>query len=109
MLDPDKAKGTKDENQNKLCPGDGLFHGVCTDMDEFSELIAKVPKKVLFYDLMTYQQRLSATALWEACNYGGRPKPGDLRYMEDKRAYAEWVLKIDHQKQWETAKKRGKL
>ena len=58
---------------------------------------------------MTPQQRLSATAFWEATNYGGRPKPGDFQHMEDKRLYAEWILKIDHRKQWETAKKRGKL
>jgi len=110
MLDPDDAKGAENQDQQKLCNGDRAFHvGECTDMDEFSELLSKVSTDVLWKVLMTSQQRLIAKALWEACNYGGRPKPGDLKHMEKKRDYAEWVLKIDHRQQWNKPQKTVKL
>ena len=78
-------------------------------MEEFNQLLAKVSTKVLWSELMTYQQRLSAKALWEACNYGGKPTPGDLRHMEPKRNYAEWVLRMDHRQQWNKFQKTVKL
>jgi hypothetical protein len=110
MLDPDDAKGAENQDQQKLCNGDGSFHvDACTDMNEFSELLSKVSTDVLWKVLMTSQQRLIAKALWEACNYGGRPKPGDLKHMEKKREYAEWVLKIDHRQQWNKPQKTVKL
>lgn len=101
----------QDQEQEKLGNGDGtLEHEMeSTDMEEFSRLLAKVSTDVLWNVLMTHQQRIFATALWQAANYGGRPKPQDLKHMEKKRVYAEWVLRIDHQEQWEKAKKQGKL
>ena len=111
MLDPDDAKGAENQDQQKFCNSKGTrFHvDKCTDMDEFSELLSKVSTDVLWKVLMTSQQRLMAKALWEACNYGGRPKPGDLKHMEKKREYAEWVLKINHRQQWNKPQKTVKL
>jgi len=76
----------------------------CTDMDEFNQLLATVSTEVLWKILMTAQQRMLATALWEACNYGGKPLPGNFRDMEDKRMYYEWVLRTEHRKQWKNSK-----
>lgn len=110
MLSSNEAQGAKDQNQQQLSDSNGAFHGdACTDMDEFNELLAKVSTDVLWKVLMTAQQRMLATSLWEACNYGGKPKPGDLKYMEKKRVYAEWVLRIDHRQQWNKAQKTVKL
>ena len=108
MLDSDEAERTQNQDQEELSISNGPLHGEdeCTDMDEFSELLTKVPTKLLWNELMTYQQRLSATALWQACNYGGNPKPGELRDVEDKRNYAEWVLRMDHRQQHAKAKKK---
>ena len=110
MLSTDDAKGAENQDQQKLCNGDWPSHvDTCTDMDEFSQLLSKVSSDVLWKVLMTSQQRLIAKALWEACNYGGRPNPGDFKYMEKKREYAEWVLKIDHRQQWNKSQKTVKL
>ena len=110
MLSTDDTKGAKNQDQQKFGNRNLAFHvEACTDMDEFSELLSKVSTDVLWKVLMTSQQRLMAKALWEACNYGGRPKPGDFKYMEKKREYAEWVLKIDHRQQWNKSQKTVKL
>lgn len=110
MLDSDDAKGAEDNDEQKLGNGNRALHvEECTDMDEFNQLLAMVSTDVLWKVLMTAQQRMLATALWEACNYGGKPKPGDLRHMEKKRIYAEWVLRIDHRQQWNKAQKTAKL
>lgn len=114
MLEPNDASGRKDQDQDQLRPGQRFLeeHGDFVDdadMKEFSELLSRVSTKVLWRELMTHQQQLLAKSLWEACNYGGKPKPGDLKNMEDKRIYAEWVLRMDHRQQLETARKKGKL
>ena len=110
MLHTNNSQGPQDQDQEQLGIRHGLLHKEDgTSMDEFSLLLSKVSTDVLWKTLMTQQQRLMATALWQACNYGGRPKPGDLRHMEKKRDYAEWVLRIDHRQQVEKAKKQGKL
>lgn len=110
MLDSNKAQGSQDQDQKEFCVSDVAAHeNYSPYTEEFSELIAKPSTKVLRYELMTYQQRMTAKALWEACNYGGRPTPGDLKNMEPERKYCEWVLKIDHQQQWKKAQKRVKL
>lgn len=110
MLDTNSSQRSQDQDQEQLGIRHGLLHKEdCTSMDEFSLLLSKVSTDVLWKTLMTQQQRLMATALWQACNYGGRPKPGDLQHMEKKRDYAEWVLRIDHRQQVEKAKKQGKL
>lgn len=101
VFNTDDAKGAKDNDQEKLGVGNRPFHSldVDEDMKEFSELLTRVPAKVLQCELMTYGQRSLAKALWEACNYGGRPKPGDFKNMEPIRQYQEWVLKMEHRQQ----------
>jgi len=47
-----------------------------------------------------------AQSLWEACNYKGKPTPGQFKDIEPKRDYLEWVLRIDHERQWQEALKR---
>lgn len=109
MLDSNNAERSQDQDQEQFGVGKAFLHDACDDMEDFNLLVARVPFKTLWRDLMTQQQRNTATALWEACNYGGRPKPGDLKNMEDKRVYAEWVLRIDHRQQCNKAKKRARL
>jgi len=110
MLSANEAQWSENHDQQEFSDGKGAFHGgSCPDMDEFSQLLAKVSTDVLWKVLMTQQQRTLATALWEACNYGGKPKPGDFKNMEKKRDYAEWVLRIDHRQQWNKAGKIAKL
>ena len=75
---------------------------------------------------MTFQQRLFAKALWEAENYGGSISKckahlkeiyGDFWYQHtsvedhftDEREYCEYVLKLDHLKQWDNKQKLAKL
>lgn len=76
-------------------------------MEDFSRLLKKVPDEILFWDLATRQQRIFARSLWEACNYKGKPKPGEFQYMEPERDYLEWVLRMDHDRQWQKACKKG--
>ena len=108
MSDANNAKRSKNENQEKLCVSDRPFHGgdVEADMKEFSELLSRVPTKVLQFELMTHGQRSLAKALWEACNYGGRPTPGDLKNMENIRDYQEWVLRMEHRQQLDKVQKK---
>ena len=80
----------------------------------------------LKYTLMTYQQRLMANAMWEAQNYGGSeakckahlkelygPKWYQVTsisdHMENPRPYYEYVLILEHQKQWDNAGEKAKL
>jgi len=110
MLESDDAKRSQDQDQEQLSPSDRPFHGSFSPFkEEFSELLSKVSTKVLRFELMTYQQRIIARALWQACNYGGRPTPGDLKNMEPERKYCEWVLQIKHEQQWKKAQKSVKL
>lgn len=110
MLESNEAEGSQDQDQAQLSPSDRPFHGSFSPFkEEFSELLSKVSTKVLRSELMTHQQRMIARALWQACNYGGRPKPGDLKNMEPERKYCEWVLQIDHEQQWKKAQKSVKL
>ena len=110
MLKANEAKGSQNQDQDQLSVSDVAFHESYSPYkEEFSELLSKVSTKVLRSELMTHQQRMLARALWEACNYGGRPTPGDLKNMEPERKYCEWVLQIDHEQQWKNAKKSVKL
>tara|TARA_R100000458_G_scaffold13390_1_gene11173 strand:+ start:430 stop:756 length:327 start_codon:yes stop_codon:yes gene_type:complete len=91
-----------DNNKNQFSPSNRSSHRkrCAPDMEEFSKLLKSVPEDILFNELATHQQRLLAQSLWEACNYGGKPKPGNFKDMEPKRDYLEWVLRIDHEDQW---------
>lgn len=110
MLSTDDTQRSQEKDEKQLGVSDGSFEHVDddTDMEEFSRLLARVPTDVLWNNLMTHQQRLMATAAWQAANWGGKtPPPGEK--ADPKRQYAEWVLRIDHDRQWEEARKKGKL
>jgi len=127
MLNPDPAHGSKDQNQNQLCISESASHGQKYPyIDEFSEFLASVSTKALKYQLMTYQQRLMAKALWEATNYGGSkekciehltkiygPRWSQVttleEHMEEERAYCEYVLILDHMRQWDKHQKLATL
>jgi hypothetical protein len=109
MLNTDNAKRTQNQDQKQLGNSDVALHeDIIPYKTEFSALLAKMSIKTMEM-LMTQQQKQMATALWEACNYGGRPKPENMRDMEPIRLYYEWVLQIEHSKQWKIAQKSGKL
>ena len=109
MLDTDDSKRTQNQDQEQLSNSDVALHGDnISYKTEFSALLAKMSIKTMEM-LWTRQQKQLAVALWEACNYGGRPKPENMRDMEPVRLYYEWVLKIENTKQWKIAQKSGKL
>jgi hypothetical protein len=126
MLNTHESSRYQDENQDELGPGQ-LFH--CEEyphLPEFSEFISGVSIDALRFKLMTFQQRLLAQALWSAANYGGSeancakhlkevygPKWYQItsvsEHMEPLRTYCEYVLILDHQRQWDKAKKSAKI
>ena len=99
MLDADHARGKQEQNQKKFRPSQVLFHSSSPFKAEFSALLESLSTKALEY-LMTNQQKNMAKALWEACNYGNRPKPENYKDMEPLRNYQIWVLTIEHERQW---------
>jgi hypothetical protein len=123
MLETNKAHGTQNEDQEKLCPGDGPAHDLKYPfIEEFSELLRKVSTDVLKSQLMTHRQRLLAESLWAAENYGGSEAKcikhlkeiygakwyevtSVLKHMDGPRGYYEYVLILDHQQQWNKAQK----
>lgn len=90
----------QEDGQDKFGVGDGASHCVSPFTEDFKELLSLMSTKKML-SLMSTQQKNLAKALWEAENYGGRPKPGDLKNVHPKRDYYELVLLMEHQKQWE--------
>lgn len=86
--------------KDELSVGDGAFHEYSPFTEDFNELLKAMSTKTML-SLMSTQQKNFAKSLWEASNFGGRPKPGDMKYLEPKRDYYELVLMMDHQRQWE--------
>lgn len=127
FLDTNNGCGHQDQDQEQLSVGDGSAHGQKYPfIEEFSDFIASVSTSSLKFKLMTFQQRLFAKALWEAENYGGSISKckahlkeiyGDFWYQltsvedhfTDEREYCEYVLKLDHLKQWDNQQKLAKL
>ena len=107
-MNANKASGQNNGNQEEFGPGNRTTHNKNKSpyAKEFSKLLKKVPEKLLFEELSPPRQRQLAQSLWEACNYGGHPKPGQFKDMEPKREYLEWVLRMDHQDQWDKTHKR---
>ncbi len=77
-------------------------------------------------ELLTYQQKSFAKAIWEAENYGGSEEKCEKRlkelygsqwhkivkfedHMADIREYYEYVLIIDHRLQWDKYKKEANI
>lgn len=109
VLDSDKPDREQQEDQDQLSPSDGSFHGVCTDMEEFSELLSRVSTKVLWFQLMTQPQRTQARHLWCQDNPDATPEPQEPDGIEAFREYSERLIKEEHVHQWETAFKQGKI
>lgn len=95
----DHTRGEQDQNQEEFSPSQRFLHSNSPFKQEFSALLESLSTKALEY-LMTSQQKNMARALWEACNYGNRPKPENYRDMEPLRDYQIWVLAIEHERQW---------
>ena len=118
MLGSDHTNREENQNQDQLSISDGSTHNKKYPfLEEFSGLIAKLSRKEL-KELLTHQQKMFAKALWEAENYGGSEEKCEKRLreihgpkwyqitsikenMEDIRGYYEYVLRIDHKKQWD--------
>ena len=127
FLDTNNGCGRQDQDKEQLSVGDGSAHGQKYPfIEEFSDFIASVSTSSLKFKLMTFQQRLFAKDLWEAENYGGSISKckahlkeiyGDFWYQltsvedhfTDEREYCEYVLKLDHLKQWDNQQKLAKL
>lgn len=95
-----KSTDEQGNDKDQLSVGDGAFHEYSPFTEDFNELLKAMSTKTML-SLMSTQQKNFAKSLWEASNFGGRPKPGDLKYLEPKRDYYELVLMMDHQRQWE--------
>ena len=87
-------------NQDQLSVSQRPFHEYSPFTEDFKELLKAMSTKTML-SLMSTQQKNFAKSLWEASNFGGKPKPGDLKHLEPKRDYYELVLMMDHQRQWE--------
>jgi len=127
MLNASPTQGDDDQKSQKFGVCDLPAHGKRYPyIDEFSDFISTVSTQALKYTLMTYQQRLLAKALWEAENFGGSkekciehltkiygPKWRDVTvfqdHMEEERVYCEYVLILDHMKQWDKHQKLATL
>ena len=109
MLHPDKSNGEKSTNEDQFSPSNrSTHHKKCaSDSEEFSRLLKSLPDELLFGELSTYQQRLLANSLWEAENWGGKPKPGNFKDVIPKRDYLELVIRIEHERQWCEFLKKG--
>jgi len=90
----------QEANQNQLSVSNGAAHSCSPFAEDFKDLLKAMSTKTML-SLMSTQQKNLANSLWEASNFGGRPKPGNLKYLEPKRDYYELVLMMDHQRQWE--------
>ena len=126
MLNPNKTNGQKSQNQKKLSISNGATHDKKYPfLQEFSGLIAELSIERLL-ELMTYKQKMFAIAIWEAENYGGSEVKCEKRlkeihgskwyqvtsieeHMADKRDYYEYVLRIDHKKQWDNHRFWGNI
>jgi len=127
VLNTNPTNGYDDKQGQKLGVGNGFSHcGKYPYIEEFSEFISTVSTQALKFKLMTYQQRLLAKSLYEAENYGGStekclqhltevygPKWNNYTVFEDhmstERGYCEFVLILDHIRQWDNYKKLATL
>jgi len=98
----------EEQNKDQLSPSNRSFEHCDKSpyMEDLSKLLKTVQDKILFQELATRQQRILARSLWEACNYKGQPKPGQFQDMEPEREYLEWVIRMDHDRQWRQAQKK---
>ena len=102
MLSTHNAEGQDDQNQEEL--------GVCNRsshknqypfLNEFSELISTMSIKTLKNDLLTEQQQMLATTLWEATRSKRECDPTFEPKIKKLRDFYEKILIVDHKKQWD--------
>jgi hypothetical protein len=123
-LDTKESKGAQNQDQDEFRVSDRAAHDEKYPfIQEFSEFLASVSTDSLKYKLLTNQQRTFAEAVWAAENYGGDNRKCEKRleeiygldwrsmtkiddHMAPKRDYYEYVLLIEHQRQWENSKNR---
>ena len=121
LSSPDTQRA-EDQNQQELSICDRPTHkDKYPFIEEFSEFISSVSIESLKYKLMTQQQRSIAEAFWAAENYGGDSRKCEKRleeiygkdwytvtklsdHMAELREYYEYVLILEHQRQWENSK-----
>jgi hypothetical protein len=127
MLSTDPAQGSENQDQKELGVSQGTLHGdKYPYIDEFSGFIASVSTDALKYKLMTHQQRALAKSVWEAENYGGS-KSKCIQHLKEiygphwdqvtsisdhfteERNYCEYVLILDHMRQWDKQEKLATL
>ena len=126
MLNANNTDRQQSQNQEQLSIGDRATHDKKYPfLSEFSDLISKLSIGELL-ELMTQQQKMFANAIWEAENYGGSRTKCEKRlkelhgpkwyqitsiddHMADKRGYYEFVLQIDHRKQWDNQRFWGNI
>ena len=126
MLDTNNTNREESQNQEQLSIGHRATHDKKYPyITEFSDLISKLSIEKLL-ELMTSQQKKFANSIWEAENYGGSEAKCEKRLreihgskwyqitsikenMEDIRGYYEYVLRIDHKKQWDDHKFWGTI
>ncbi len=126
MLDSNPSDRQQSQKQDQLGVSDGTTHDKKYPfLQEFSDLISKLSRPEL-NELLTYQQKLFAKALWEAENYGGSEEKCEKRlkelygtkwyevvdfddHMTDIREYYEYVLRLDHRQQWNKYQKSANI
>jgi len=101
MGDQLESSGQQDDNQDQLSISNRSFHSKSPFVEDFKDLLKLMSTKTML-SLMSTQQKNLARALWEAENFGGKPLPGQLSQVYPIREYYEWVLLMEHQRQWET-------
>lgn len=126
-MDPVESEREQDQDQNEFSPSQISAHNERYPfIAEFSEFLANVSTEALETKLMTQQQKQFARAIWEAENYGGSQSKCETRlkeiygpswrkiastkdHMIPLRDYYEYVLILEHQKQWDQSKKMARL
>jgi hypothetical protein len=97
-LNSKNSQRSQQHDQEKLCVSDAP-HWSSPFKADFNALLDSMSTEVM-KSLMTTQQRNLAQALWEAANFGGKPKPGEYKLMEPIKDYYKWVLLVEHSAQW---------
>jgi hypothetical protein len=88
------------DHQDQLSVSQLPAHGSSPFTKDFNDLLKAMSTKTML-SLMSTQQKNLAKAMWQACNWGGKPLPKDFKAVEDVRDYYELVLMMEHQRQWE--------
>lgn len=107
MLDTKEPNRNKDkEDQQQLSISDrslGHEDNGSPYLDDLIRLLETVPLNVLKFDLMTYQQRISANCWYEVFK---KDEPNNKNLFRECCIY---VIKLDHLSQWKKVREQGKV